>query len=108
MLKPSYHGPGEDLFYSYAGNFSVSFALYFAAINWAQKYRYPRAVAAGVTLVAVEAFELTNGFGGAMANTYDPMDLVANAAGIGVALLVDVSTSRLLRPSPKPDSVSRD
>ena len=96
VLKPAYHGPLEGIVYSYAGNFSVSFALYFAAINATERYRRPRLTAALGTLLAVEAFELSNGFG-VMANVFDPMDLLANAAGIGFAVLVDLATATLLR-----------
>ncbi|MCZ7662553.1 MAG: hypothetical protein M5U22_06285 [Thermoleophilia bacterium] len=95
VLKPAYHGPLEDLVFSYAGNFAVSFSLYFAARNATSRYRHPRLVAALATLVAVEAFELTNGFG-FMANVFDPIDLLANAAGIAFAVLVDTVSSRLL------------
>lgn len=95
VLKPLYHGPAEPLFYSYAGNFSVSFALYFAAVNATAKYRRPRLIAGLATLLAVEAFEATNGFG-VMSNTYDPVDFAANAAGIAFAIVVDVMTSRTL------------
>lgn len=38
--------------------------------------------------MVVELFEVTNGFA-VMHNTYDPVDLVANAAGVGLALAVD-------------------
>jgi hypothetical protein len=92
VLKPAYHGPLEGVVYSYAGNFSVSFALYFAALNATERHRFPRRTAALMTLLAVEAFELTDGFG-LMANVFDPGDLLANAAGIVVALLVDVVTA---------------
>jgi hypothetical protein len=36
-----------------------------------------------------------------MANVYDPLDLVANAAGVALALLVDLLTTRVfLTPNP--------
>lgn len=92
VLKPAYHGPLEGVVYSYAGNFSVSFALYFAALNATERVRFPRRTGALMTLLAVEAFELTDGFG-LMTNVFDPGDLLANAAGIAVALLVDVVTA---------------
>ena len=98
VLKPAYHGPLEDAVYSYAGNFSVSFALYFATLNATAKYRRPRLLAAVATLVAVELFEITNGFG-VMANVFDRFDLLANAAGIVVAILVDAATTRVLLPA---------
>jgi hypothetical protein len=95
VLKPLYHGPGEAVFYSYAGNFGVSFALYFAVVNATSKYDRSRLVAGVVVLLAVEAFEATNGFG-LMENTYDPVDFIANAAGIALAILVDAMTLRML------------
>ena len=44
----------------------------------------------------MEAFELTDGFGW-MANVWDPIDLVANALGIAVALVADAATTSWLR-----------
>jgi hypothetical protein len=39
-------------------------------------------------LLAVEAFEITDGFG-VMSNTYDPLDLLANALGVAAAWGLD-------------------
>jgi hypothetical protein len=44
----------------------------------------------------VGLFEATDGFG-VMANTFDPIDFAANAAGVGLAVIVDVVTSPILR-----------
>lgn len=96
VLKSGYHGPFADGVNAYAGNVAVSFALYFAAINATESYRWPRLVAAALTLVAVQAFEVTDGFG-ALENVSDPADLVANTVGVGLALLVDLVTGRALR-----------
>jgi len=63
VLKSGYHGPFEDVLNAYAGNVAVSFALYFAAINATSSYGRPRLIAAALTLLAVELFEVTNGFG---------------------------------------------
>jgi hypothetical protein len=87
-LKRLYAGPHAQAVHAYAGNFSVSFALYFVALNATRRSRHPRLLAAVATLMAVTAFEVTDGFG-VMANVYDPADILANAAGIGFALLVD-------------------
>lgn len=95
VLKPAYRGPFEDVVCSYLGNLSVSFALYFAAVNATIGFRRPRLAAAALTLIAVEAFELTDGFFGAMGNVFDPFDLLANAAGVGLAVAVDVTTAAL-------------
>ncbi|MGD2136422.1 MAG: hypothetical protein PVF27_09685, partial [Gemmatimonadales bacterium] len=104
VLKPSYHGPLEQVVFAYGGNVAVSLALYFAALSGAMRHGLGRTAAALGTLLAVEAFEVTNGFG-VMANTYDPMDLAANAVGVGLALALDVATSRLL-PKAKSGTVS--
>lgn len=104
VLKPAYHGPLEDVFYANAGNFAVSFAMYFAAIHTKTKYRWPRLVAASLTLLAVEAFEATNGFG-IMENVYDPIDFIANVAGVCFAVFVDIATSRILRRRYESDTV---
>lgn len=93
VLKPMYHGPMEDLIYAYAGNFAVSFALYFVAISAAARHRVGRPVVVLIVLCLVEAFEFTDGFG-VMANVYDPVDFIANAAGIATAVGVDLILSR--------------
>jgi glycopeptide antibiotics resistance protein len=92
VLKPLYRGPHEEFFFAYAGNFAVSFGLYFAVLNATARYQYPRLAAASSTLLAVEAFEVTNGFG-VLANVYDPVDLLANAAGVGLAVIIDIATA---------------
>jgi hypothetical protein len=94
VLKGSYAGPMQDIVRSYAGNLFVSFALYFVTSFAVHDRRHARFLAALVALVAVTAFELADGFG-FMANVYDPVDLLANAAGIGLAFGVDVLTARL-------------
>lgn len=93
VLKSGYRGPFEDVFNAYAGNVAVSFALYFAAINATSSHGRARLIAAASTLLAVELFEVTNGFG-IMENVYDPADFIANAAGVGLAVIVDFATGR--------------
>ncbi|MCZ7652964.1 MAG: hypothetical protein M5U13_18045 [Thermoanaerobaculia bacterium] len=94
-FKHAYRGPFAGAVLAWGGNVAAAFALYFAAIHATARCRHPRLAAAAATLLAVEAFELTNGFG-VMANVYDPLDLVANAAGVGLAVLVDLLTARLV------------
>jgi glycopeptide antibiotics resistance protein len=96
VLKSGYHGPFEVALNAYAGNVAVSFALYFAAINATSSHGRSRLIAAASTLLAVELFEVTNGFG-VMDNVYDPADFIANAAGVGLAVMVDIATARALR-----------
>jgi hypothetical protein len=96
VFTSAYHGPLEDTVNAHAGNVAVSFAVYFAVINATSTYRRPRLIAAALTLLAVELFEVTDGFG-VMANVYDPADLIANAAGVGLAVIVDLATGAALR-----------
>lgn len=88
LLRSRYAGPAEVLVHSYAGNVCVSFAVYFLAKRVTFSSRMPQFFAATLALGAVELFELTDGFG-IMSNTYDPLDLAANVAGVGAALLLD-------------------
>jgi len=92
IVKPRYHGPLAQAVHDWGGNFAVSFATYFLACIAASRLGLGRLVAAASALLIVEAFEVTNGFG-VMSNVYDPADLVANAAGIGVAFLFDLATA---------------
>jgi hypothetical protein len=50
--------------------------------------RNGRLLSAGAALLVVSRFEVTNGFW-VTANVYDPVDLLANAVGIGLAAVVD-------------------
>jgi hypothetical protein len=96
VFGSAYQGPFGEVLQAYAGNVAASFALYFAALNATTRYRRPRLLAASLTLLAVELFEVADGFG-VMANTYDPIDLVANAAGVSLAVSVDAATTWVLR-----------
>ncbi len=93
VLEHSYGGPWAGLVHSYAGNFTASFASYFVGAIAAASLRLPTAAAALFALLAVEGFEITNGFG-VMANVYDPLDLVVNAVGVGAGMLVDHAMGR--------------
>ena len=85
-----------ELAYSYFGNFTVSFAIYFL-VSFAARERLNRIVIALITLIAVESFELADGFG-IMTNVYDPLDLLANALGVLLAYCVDLALTRILPP----------
>lgn len=92
LLKRHYTGPLDNFVHAYAGNLSVSFALYFVFSNLRLPLKSRRFLTAGITLLAVQLFEIFDGFG-IMSNTYDPIDLVVNAAGIALALWLDTATS---------------
>jgi hypothetical protein len=103
VLKGRYSGPGELFIGAYAGNISVSFALYFVAMFLMRPSPRGRASAALVVLASVTLFEITDGFG-VMANVYDALDLVANAAGICLAVVVDLLTARFVDGSSRASS----
>jgi len=88
VLKRHYSGPYVEIIHSYSGNVSASFAVYFVVRLLTSGWRYERLVTAGIALLVVELFEATNGFG-VMTNVYDPVDFVANAVGVGLALVLD-------------------
>jgi hypothetical protein len=92
VFKRHYSGPFEAVIDSYAGNVAVSFAVYFNALFVPIQSRYKRLWAAGLALAAVELFEVFDGFG-IMANVYDSIDLIANAVGVLLALIVDTALS---------------
>jgi len=93
LFKRCYTGPCAELFYRHGSNFAVSFAVYFIAQLGFYSLPYPRLVSAAGALLAVELFELTNGFG-VMLDFYDPWDYFANASGVGLALGIDLLINR--------------
>lgn len=104
VLKPTIAGSDEGLTYAHAGNVSVSFALYFVALiavtrRGSFSAMTTRLVAAALALLAVELFELMDGFG-VMENVYDPWDLVANAVGVGLGVVADMATAPFVRREP--------
>ncbi|MGB6422284.1 MAG: hypothetical protein WBF05_10655 [Anaerolineales bacterium] len=96
VLKSWFSDYLPDFVLNYAGNLCVSFAVYFIVKLSSAKIRFNRVVIAITALLIVELFEATNGFG-VMANTYDRLDFLANALGITLAIVVDISTERVLR-----------
>ncbi len=95
MLKRWFAKSLGDLAFSYVGNLSASFAVYFI-VSIAATPRLTRVMIAGIALLVVELFELTDGFR-IMTNVYDPFDYLANALGVGLAYGVDAASVRLLR-----------
>ena len=93
LFKRNYIGPYTELLYRHGSNFSVSFAVYFIAQLGFSTLPYPRIFSTIGSLLAVELFELTNGFG-MMSNVYDTCDYLANALGIGLALGIDSLINR--------------
>ena len=95
LLKRWFAKSLGDLAFSYVGNLSASFAVYFL-VSIAATPKLTRVMIAGIALLVVELFELTDGFG-IMTNVYDPFDYLANALGVGLAYCVDAASLRLLR-----------
>ena len=101
VLKGSFVEPSAGIVHRWGGNLAVSFACYFLASIPPVRRRRRKLVAAASALVAVEAFEATNGFG-IMSNVYDPVDFAANALGVGLALTIDAALGRFTaRRAPK-------
>jgi hypothetical protein len=99
LLKHWFSDSLNEIVYSYLGNVSVSFAIYFlASIGFQNKGN--RVAYIVLALLAVESFELLDGFG-IMTNVFDPYDLVANAIGVGLAFVVDIVLDRILSSPPK-------
>jgi hypothetical protein len=88
VMNKQYSGPLVDIVQSYGGNVTASFAVYFLIRIMATGWRNGRLLSAGVAFLVVALFEVTNGFG-VMTNVYDPADLLADALGVGLALVVD-------------------
>jgi hypothetical protein len=94
VLKSHYSGSFREIVYSYGGNVSVSFAVYFIILISMFGQRFGRLATAGIAIFVLELFEVTNGFG-VMTNVYDQFDLVANAMGVGLALAIDTAVSKI-------------
>lgn len=84
----------SDFVYSYVGNVTISYAVFFLT-NIAAENRLNRFKIVLISLAVVEIFELTNGFG-FMTNVYDPFDYLANALGISLAFIVDMISTRII------------
>jgi len=107
VLKKNYAGPGEQLVHNYGGNIAASFAIYFVFLQLPIPTVLKKPFAAGLALAVVELFEAFDGFG-VMTNTYDPFDFLANALGVGLALVVDTTLRFRTRAPLAKDGVRRD
>ena len=88
LMKSWFRDSIGSLAFSYLGNISASFAVFFM-VAIALAPRLHRLWIAALALVIVEAFELTDGFG-VMTNVYDSFDYLANALGVALAYSVDL------------------
>ena len=96
LIKSWFSDAVGELVHSYLGNLAVSFSVYFI-VSLGARQRLTTVTIALIALLAVETFELADGFG-IMANVYDPLDLMANALGIALAVCVDTASDRIFRP----------
>lgn len=87
----------NGLVLAYGGNIAASFSTYFLLKLPGVPLRYQTLTAVTLALLATELFEATDGFG-VMSNTYDPVDYLANAAGVALAVGLDMARSFLSRP----------
>jgi hypothetical protein len=94
VLKKWLSNTISDTIYSYLGNFTVSYAIFFLP-KIASENRINSLISALIALTIVESFELTNGFG-IMANVYDPFDYLANALGISLAYIIDMISTWII------------
>jgi hypothetical protein len=95
LLRSWFSESIPDFAFSYLGNVSVSFAVYFI-VRLAVRDKLNMILSALLAIFIVEVFEATNGFG-IMTNVYDHIDYVANAIGVALAFVVDVFSSKMFR-----------
>jgi len=88
LLKQIYNGPSLEIVKSYSGNLSISFAVYFLICFNSNHWKKNKLITAIISLIIVELFEITNGFG-IMTNVFDIIDLFVNLVGIILALALD-------------------
>jgi hypothetical protein len=93
LFKSWFSDSLPDFAFSYLGNLSVSFAVYFL-VRLASHHRFNMILSAIAAIVIVEVFEAANGFG-IMTNVYDQLDYVANALGVALAVAVDVVSLKM-------------
>jgi hypothetical protein len=94
VTKRHWAGGFGDLAWSYWGNITASFSVFFVVGLVPHFRKLGRLATVALALTVVELFELTDGFG-IMSNVYDPVDLVANVVGVGIALAADVVLTKV-------------
>ena len=91
-----YYGPMGDIFHSYGANITFSFGAYFIFKFFRLPPTDKKYMNAAYTLSGVSATEIAQGIG-FYRGTYDPLDFFVNAAGIALALGIDIIISRQKR-----------
>jgi len=84
-----YSGPIKDFFHSYGANISFSFAAYFLLKFFRLPLINNKYMNAAYTLFGDSVQEFVQSVG-IYPGTYDPLDFIFNAIGIGIALVIDL------------------
>ena len=93
LFSRHYSGPMAGLFHDYGANGFVSFVVYFLLTYFRLPLGASKLANAGYALVVVWGQEAAQ-LAGLYPGTYDPLDLLVDAAGVGVALGADVLLGR--------------
>lgn len=93
LFSRHYSGPMGDFFHCHGANVSISFALYYLSKSFRLPLNDNKLMNAAYAMVVVSAQEAPQGIG-LYPGAYDPLDFLADAAGIGFALGADISRSR--------------
>jgi len=88
LFSRYYSGPMEDFTHSYGANVTFSFFAYFLLKFFRLPLRDSKYMNAAYALLGVSAQEVAQRVG-LYPGTYDPLDFLLNAVGIGLALSVD-------------------
>ncbi|MFC1526105.1 hypothetical protein ACFL6X_04755 [Candidatus Latescibacterota bacterium] len=93
LLCRHYAGPASDLIHSHGANVTFSFGAYFILKLCRLPLADRRPVCAAYALLGVSAQEVAQGLS-LYPGIFDPLDFLANAAGIGAAWAVDLVQDR--------------
>jgi len=93
LFSRYYSGPMEGFTHSYGANVTFSFFAYFLLKFFRLPLSDNKYMNAAYALLCVSAQEVTQRVG-LYPGTYDSLDFLFNAAGIGLALGVDILRSR--------------
>lgn len=89
LFSRHYAGPGADFLHAYGANLSFSFAAYFLLRFFNLPPRDSRFSAAGLALAGVSAQEAAQGLWH-YPGVFDALDFLFNAAGVALALGLDL------------------
>lgn len=96
LFSRHYLGPLEEFFHNYGANIAFSFGAYFLIKFLKLPFREYKYITAIYTFGGVSIQEIAQSIE-LYPGTYDPLDFLANTAGIVIALCVDILSSRNLK-----------